>query len=463
MKKVVIVILLIAVLAACLVLPACKKQTEGVVFYHTMGKSLREVLQKYIRIFNEQHPDIVITESAIGGYNDVRDQVINELQAGKQPAIAYAYADHVATYLMTKKVVDLNTYINDPEVGLTQAQKDDFIQGYYAEGSAFGDPDKMYTLPFSKSTEVMYYNIDKFNELHLAVPDHWFAVDDNDTTSLEYVIKALKAADPDCIPLGYDSEANWFITMCEQLGTPYTAAADRVEDRFLFNNDANVAFLNKFREWYQAGLLTTQEDYGSYTSGLFTNIKKKDKDTGKIIRSYISIGSSAGATHQCPEALDDGSYPFQVGIAEIPQADPNNKKVISQGPSLVMLQQSDSKLNDQAWTFIKFLLTNSEFQAEFSMASGYVPVLKSAFSLPGYEAFLEDAGTDKNGIAALSAKICMEQEEHYFTSPAFVGSSDARDQVGEMLLKYMSSKDGSETALRKILQDAVNRCISNNK
>ena len=467
MKKFFCVLMLVALLAVCVVLPACKSNSDNadgrikVSFYHTMGTNLRPVLQKYIAKFNEEHPEIFIAEEAIGGYNDVRDQVINELQAGKQPAIAYAYADHVATYLRSRKVVDLNTYINDPEVGLTQAQKDDFIQGYYAEGSAFGDPTKMYTLPFSKSTEVMYYNIDKFNELHLAVPDHWFAADDNDTTSLEYVIKALKASDPNCLPLGYDSEANWFITMCEQLGTPYTAAADRVEDRFLFNNDGNIAFLNKFREWYQAGLLTTQEDFGSFTSGLFVN--QKPNDQGVIVKSYISIGSSAGATHQCPAALADGSYPFQVGIAEIPQAVATNKKVISQGPSLVMLKQKNTAVNDAAWLFIKYLLTNSNFQAEFSMASGYVPVLKSAFSLPGYEAFLEDAGTDMNGIAALSAKICMEQEEHYFTSPAFIGSSDARDQVGEMLLKYMSSKDGSETALRKIVQDAVNRCISNNK
>ena len=49
--------------------------------------------------------------------------------------------------------------------------------------------------------------------------------------------------------------------------------------------------------------------------------------------SYMSIGSSAGATHQRPTAVD-GAYPFEVGIATIPQVNASKPQVISQGPSL---------------------------------------------------------------------------------------------------------------------------------
>ena len=433
-----------------------------VVFYHTMGANLRSVLQKYIVEFNKIYPNITINEQSIGGYDDVRDQVITELQAGKQPALAYCYPDHVATYLRSKKVIDLNEYINDSEVGLTEAQKNDFIAGYYAEGKQFGDESKMYTLPFSKSTEVMYYNKTFFDNNGLKVPDHWFANGANDDTSLEYVIKKIKEIEPTSIPLGYDSEANWFITMTEQLKTPYTQAVDKVEDRFLFNNDANMEFCSKFRSWCMDGLMTTQSIYGAYTSGLFTNTSQND--SGIVIHSYISIGSSAGATYQCPAKSDDGTYPFEVGIAEIPQADDSNHKVISQGPSICMLKQKDSKVNNAAWAFVKFLLTSPEFQAEFSMTSGYVPVLKSTFEMDAYKEFLAGANTNKEGIAALSAKICMEQESAYFTSPAFVGSSDARDQVGKLLVAYVSASAGtSDAELRKLFKDAYDRCVTLNK
>ena len=463
---------LAVVLALVLMLTGCDNAQENgskipegnveVVFYHTMGQNLRGVLQKYIVEFNKIYPNITINEQSIGGYDDVRDQVMNELIVGKQPAIAYCYPDHVASYLRSKKVIDLNTYIDDPEVGLTEAQKNDFIAGYYAEGSSFSDPTKMYTLPFSKSTEVLYYNKTFFDNNGLKVPDHWFATGDNDETSVEYVIKKIKEIEPTSIPLGYDSEANWFITMTEQLKTPYTKASDKVEDCFLFNDAANIEFCTKFREWAQQGLLTTQKIYGAYTSGLFTNTKENDE--GIVIHSYISIGSSAGATYQCPAKLDNGSYPFEVGIASIPQADASNKKVISQGPSICMLSQKDKSVNDAAWLFVKFLLTSPEFQAEFSMTSGYVPVLKSTFEMDAYKEFLSGASTNKEGIAALSAKVCMEQESYYFTSPAFVGSSEARDQVGGLLVSCLTAAEGTTQAdIQKLFKDAVDRCITLNK
>lgn len=477
MKKLIALVLTV-VLAAALVLSGCSLNGNGsssggskvvdpdaeieVVFYHTMGANLRSVLQKYIVEFNKIYPKITINEQSIGGYDDVRDQVITELQAGKQPAIAYCYPDHVATYLRSRKVIDLNEYINDSEVGLTEAQVKDFIAGYYEEGRQFGDTSKMYTLPFSKSTEVMYYNKTFFENNGLKVPDHWFASGANDDTSLEYVIKKIKEIEPTSIPLGYDSEANWFITMTEQLKTPYTQAVDKVEDRFLFNNQQNMDFCNKFRAWCVSGLMTTQSIYGGYTSGLFTNTSAND--SGIVIHSYISIGSSAGATYQCPAKSDDGSYPFEVGIAQIPQADKSNQKVISQGPSVCMLKQKDQKVNDAAWAFIKFLLTSPEFQAEFSMTSGYVPVLRSTFEMDAYKEFMNGANTNKEGIAALSAKICMEQEQSYFTSPAFVGSSDARDQVGKLLVAYVSAaENASEAELKKLFTDAYDRCVTLNK
>lgn len=80
--------------------------------------------------------------------------------------------------------------------------------------------------------------------------------------------------------------------------------------------------------------MTTQTIYGSYTSGLFVS------DSG--IKSYMSIGSSAGATHQRPTKGADGTYPFEVGITTIPQVDASNAKVISQGPSLCIFKKSNA-------------------------------------------------------------------------------------------------------------------------
>lgn len=423
-----------------------------ITFYHTMGSNLTDVLDPYIAEFNKLYPNIHVVHSKIGGYDDVRDQISTEITTGAQPNIAYCYPDHVALYNLAGSVITLDNLINSTievtradgskeTLGLTKDQIADFIEGYYNEGRQFGDG-LMYTMPLSKSTEVLYYNATFFAKHNLTPPTTW--------NEMEELCKKIKEIDPKSIPLGYDSEANWFITMCEQYGSPYTSASG---DHFLFDNETNREFVKKFREWYQKGYLTTQKIYGAYTSGLFTSTNE--------VKSYMSIGSSAGATHQRPTANADGSYPFDVGIATIPQVSETNKKVISQGPSLCIFKKANQNPQEvvASWLFVKYLTTTVEFQAEFSMASGYVPVIKSVSENETYKAFIDGANGGTN-IAALSAKVCLEQEEAYYTSPAFNGSSTARDQVGALLAKCLSADDGGnvDAMIKKAFREAIEEC-----
>lgn len=421
-------------------------------FYNTMGTKYTDMMTHYIEEFNKLYPNIHVECTSVGSYDDVRDQISTEITVGNQPNLAYCYPDHVALYNLAGAVATLDSLIDSQiEVkradgtteilGLTEEQKNDFIAGYYNEGRQFGD-DLMYSMPFSKSTEVLYYNKTFFEENGLTVPATW--------DEMKKVCAKIKAIDPNSIPLGYDSESNWFITMCEQYGSPYTSATG---DHFLFNNETNRNFVKMFREWYQAGYLTTQKLYGAYTSGLFTV-----QEEGKT-RSYMSIGSSAGATYQRPAKGEDGKYPFEVGIATIPQVSADNKRVISQGPSVCIFKKSNPQEVVASWLFLKFLTTSVDFQAEFSMASGYVPVLKSVATNEAYAAFMAQAdGGDF--ISALSAKVCLEQEDAYYTSPAFNGSSTARDQVGSLLTTCLTKDDGGDVdkMIQQAFEDAVSEC-----
>ena len=422
-----------------------------ITFYHTMGQNLRDVLDAYIVEFNELYPNITIVHEQVGGYDDVREQISTQITVGNQPNIAYCYPDHVALYNLAKAVTTLDELIASEEVvthadgtteilGLTDEQIADFIEGYYNEGKEFGDG-LMYTLPLSKSTEVLYYNKTFFEEHNLTVPTTW--------DELKELCGQIKAIDPNCIPLGYDSEANWFITMCEQQGSPYTSASG---DHYLFNDPQNHAFVKEFNQWYQNGYLTTQTLYGGYTSGLFVATEGT--------KSYMSIGSSAGATHQRPDMVDN-AYPFDVGITTIPQVDASNPKVISQGPSLCIFQKENPQEVIASWLFVKFLTTNVAFQAEFGMASGYVPVIKSVGENPIYADYLASADGG-NYISALAAKVCLEQENAYYTSPAFNGSSTARDQVGALMNKCLTLVgDNIDAQIEQAFEDAVDECEYN--
>ena len=421
-----------------------------ITFYHTMGSNLSDVLNLYIEEFNKLYPNIHIQHEQVGSYDDVRDQIGTELSTHSEPNIAYCYPDHVAMYNLTGAVATLDNLIDSKLsvtradgsteiLGLTEEQKSDFIEAYYNEGRQFGDG-LMYTMPFSKSTEVLYYNKTFFDANNLTLPKTW--------DELKDLCAKIKQIDPDSIPLGYDSEGNWFITMCEQYGSPYTSAKG---DNYLFNNEKNREFVKEFRDWYQNGYITTQTLLGSYTSSLFTSTNGT--------RSYMSIGSSAGATHQRPVADTEGNYPFEVGIATIPQVNADKPKVISQGPSVCIFKKDNPQEVLASWLFIKYLTTNVSFQAEFSMASGYVPVLKSVAENPEYAKFIANADGGKY-ISALSAKVCLEQESAYYTSPAFNGSSKARSQVGTLLTKCLTiDKDADVDAeIKKAFEDAIAEC-----
>lgn len=426
-----------------------------VTFYHTMGANLRNVIDKYIPVFNAMYPNITIDHQQMGDFNGVRDQISTELTAKNSPSMAYCYPDHVALYNKAKAVLTLDSYIASTAtvtkadgsteiMGFTEEQLADFVPGYYEEGRAYGD-NKMYTLPFSKSTEVLYYNKTYFEANNYSVPTTW--------EEMETLCATIKAKEPNNIPLGYDSEANWFITMTEQLGTPYTSATG---EHFLFNTAKNREFVEEFASWYDKGYVMTEELYGGYTSDLFTNM-----DATKS-RSYMCIGSSAGASYQCPDLVTDqttgvSSYPFEVGVALIPQVNADDPKVISQGPSLVLFNKPAQE-QAAAWLFAKFLTTTVELQAEFSMTSGYAPVINSVQDNSVYADFINSADGNAN-LQASCVKQCLAQKNAFYVSPAFNGSSAARDAVGVLLQNCFVKKDIGSTSVSAYIEKQFEEAI----
>ena len=413
------------------------KEVE-IVFYHQMGAALQEILNTAIADFNKIYPNIKVTHKSYGDYNGVRDQIKTEISVGDQPNLAYCYPDHVALYNVAGAVQTLDVLINDPTYGFTAEQIADFIPAYYNEGKAFGD-DKMYTLPISKSTEVLYYNKTFFEKNGLTVPTTW--------DEMEAVCRRIKEIDPTCIPLGYDSEANWFITMCEQYGSPYTSVSG---ENFLFDNDTNRAFVKKFQGWFADKLVTTEELSGGYTSNLFTG--KTEGGT----RCYMCIGSTGGATYQQPSQTN-GVFEFEVGITSIPQVDASKPKVISQGPSICIFKNDDPQEVLATWLFAKFLTTDVTFQASVSMNNGYAPVIQSVKENPIYANFLASYST--SNIQAYAVKVALDQANAYYVSPAFNGSSVARDQVGLLMQKCLAANASDLDAfIKKAFEDAVAEC-----
>lgn len=490
MKKSLAIILVIALCASVAIALCACNLNDGKIrieFYSTMGKSLENVANQYIAQFEKVYPNIKVKHTVLtGDYKVLVDRLQKELNNNRGPALAYCYPDHVAAYGFNK-VVALDDYINSTEVipagsvygntkevtvGYSAKELNEdqggFFESFFNEGKlVFGDSSKTYTLPFAKSSEVMYYNKTFFDTNNLKLPTHWWCTDEcpaDCDTSMDKLCAKIRTIDPNSRPFGYDADDNFFITLAEQAQTLpenqgqklYTQATG---NKYLFNNEVMRDLMKKLNDWYQKKYFITKRTNGtSYTSDNFKNAD------GKLNQSYMCIGSTGGATYQVPS-----SDKFEVGIAEIPQLNPANPKVILQGPDICILRNRNNRTDEQlmaSWLFVKYMTTSIPFQANFSMTSGYVPIFKGVTEDPTYvDSYLNTPANLKTDekIAALAVKQCLAQKDHYYYSPAFDGSSKAREQVGILLAACLKDNDGDggktiDTLIQERFNQAIKTC-----
>jgi ABC-type glycerol-3-phosphate transport system substrate-binding protein len=422
----------------------------------TAGDTLKAVLEQAEKVFEEANPgwDVQITNGY--GYDTLNTKVTSDLTAGNQPTLAFCYGDHVAGYLKTKKVIDFNKFIENDDDWKTNYLPH-MIQSYYDEGTVFGDSSKRYTMPLAKSTDGVYINETVVGPILTEL-----GIDVNSKTSWTWdnlwkVCAKLKEIYPNSTPLGYDSESNWVITYLEEMGAKnntkyYTDGTKKSSDKLLFNNQTTKDFFRDVYNQYQNGYVTTKNVYGSYTSGLFSIYDKTLDTTTEYKNSYagsfISIGSTGGASYQLPT---NGDAQFTTIVAPEPSLSDGTRKQISQGPSLVMFDQGSEEVQQAAWKFVKVLLSDSVQQAYAVASAGYSPVRSDSL-----QNVIESLDTDtaKGKINSDCLKLLRDVSDDLYTSDCFNGSATVRTQVGNALVTLL--KNTSSLSLDKKITAALN-------
>ncbi len=415
-------------------------------FWHTMGKANQDILEGMIKAFEAENPDITIKQSAAaGGYDDLEQLILKNVATSGLPTMAFCYPDHVAEYLNSGSsgiVTDLTSFINDPELGFTVEDGshvdedgntvygvDDFVPTFWEEGCNY-TKEGVYSVPFAKSTEALFYNVDMFEEYGWEVPQTW--------DQMWALCKEIKEMDfPEVqAPLGYDSDSNLFISLSEQMDLPYTSATG---NHYLFDNAQSKAMVSDLKAKYDQGLFITKGSSGNntYTSTKFTN--------GEVL---MTIGSTGGTTY-------NQTQNFTVGVAEPPAYDLSKKAVISQGPSICFFNAASSKAASPAqlkaaWKFYKFI-SNAENSTLYSVSTGYQPVRTSSYETEIYKNFASGTTSLLNRVANVSSTML----DSYFNSPVFIGSAKARDEVGSLISAVLlGTKD-----VDKAFEDALANCV----
>lgn len=473
-----------------------KEKTE-ITIWTTIGKNNQPVWESIIEGFQKLEPNVTINnvyESS--SYNVMAEKASNGFATGEYPDLIQCYPDAVSDFMSYGKAVNLDKYKNDRKmvkgssliadpstyegeyeadkeycIGWTEEDEADIVPAYLAEGRDYV-MEGTYSVPFSKSTEAMFYN-KAIEGVSIEGINGGKPIDANYINNLsweelfgnfcpkflawnkEQGDKAILKDDQDYHGvIAYDSDDNLFITLGEQYGLDYTVADKETgKGKALFNNDAYKEKMMEWHDYANAGYVISKGSANNnYTNTYFT-----------ANNLLFSIGSTGGVKYQF-----SSSNPMDVGVARVPQAqaaiDGTNPKAklaqINQGPSLAMLDHGSENRELASWLFYKYV-SNYENSLKWAIDSGYAPIRLSAAESDDYKEYANELLVDLKTLDRVMARtnaFVPTVANILYTSPSFTGSAQCRTSAGAIATKALTKGELTREELDAFFNEQLTVC-----
>ena len=473
-----------------------------ITFWHIYGQSKSALLDQLIAEFEAMYPNVTITSTSQSDYTTLLDKINLGISVDQVPTMALGYPDHFAGYITADAVLKLDDYINsEVEYEITDSTStifgdtvsvgldlDDFVPSYLAENNQY-EGGFYYSVPFSKSTEVMAVNVDVLKAHKTEIAAAGITISDNGYLSHETPltfdqIEALaeivvdtngtNATTMKCEYLmNFDSSGNMFINMSRQWNAPYT----NLDGDILIENDTTESMLNYLQDKFDDNTVVLpivwEQLYGSYnfvygdvcmsagsTAGVEYNIPDLDDDP-----TDLKLGMFDVDYIQIPQFVSTEGAQFTVDIEGVEETFTGSLSAVQQGPNIGIMADASASERLYSWLFIKYLI-DTDSTARWSMDTGYLPArlssleseteieLTPTFSIT-FSNFLEIAqdfweadGDVDWGItderwdylhSSMAVNIAAAQNDYYNYDPAFpaasgsAGSATARIEAGYCL------------------------------
>lgn len=406
------------------------------------NKTQAEIYDRAIEDFRKLYPNIRVNIRRYTNYGDIYNDVITNIATGTTPNVCITYPDHIATYLTGNNVVvPLDELFDNEAYGLggsglkyDSVAREEIIPKFLEEGVIAGTH---YAIPFMRSTEACYVNKTYVEALGYTLPE---------TLTWDFVWEVSEAAmakDGEenfringqnvMIPFLYKSTDNMMIQMLKQKGAGYSTEGGEI----LLFNDTVKDFLYTVAEHGESRAFSTFKISGYPANFL---------NAGQCI---FAVDSTAGATWMGTDAplldiAEENLVRFETEVMMVPQFDPENPRMISQGPSICIFYKEDPQEVLASWIFAQYLLS-SEVQIAYAETEGYIPVTSRAHSDASYLKYLAGSGEDNAlhyEVKIKASKLLLDNIDHTFVTPVFNGSASLRDAAGQLI-------DGTVTAVRR--------------
>ena len=398
------------------------------------------IYNQAIENFEKLYPNIHVNIRLYTDYNKIYNDVITNIATDTTPNVCITYPDHIATYISgNNTVVPLDSLFTDARYGLGGSEirfdsptVDEIVPEFLNE-CMIGDTH--YCVPYMRSTEALYINKTFVEALGYEVPD---------IVTWDYIWEVSNAAtarNPDgtyavngqdvMIPFIYKSSDNMMITMLRQLDAGYSDSAGNIE---IFNPDT-TSVLYKIAE---------EVSYGAFSTFTVSGYPGNFLNAGQCI---FAVDSTAGSTWMGSDAPlsdihENEVVEFETAVRPVPQFDPGDPRMISQGPSVCVFNKEDPQEVLASWIFAQYLLSN-DVQIPYSETEGYVPVTLRAQQSSDYQSYLNDP--DQYDVKIAVTRMLLDNIDHTFVTPVFNGSTSLRNAASSLIDNVVKSVRRRET------------------
>jgi multiple sugar transport system substrate-binding protein len=333
-------------------------EPKAIVLWDRQTTETADLLRQLTTEFNAERPGLQVTAQYSGGYTEIFQKVMASIQAGKLPAMAVAYQSMTSEYIEAGAVVALDTFVDDPDVGLTPEDRDDFFPSVLETNRFAEYGGKMYSFPFCKSVLMMYFNKRLLAEAGIENPPAtWDAFLQQCRQIKAKTGKHAYAVNVDASTID---------------GMIFSMGGDVVSGReSLFDSPEAIRVFELIETLARENL--------AYQITPRTEDDKIAFAANKVAFFFRSSSHRTSTAEVMQGNLDDW------GMAMIPQADPANPRTVLYGPNICVFKTVPEQ-ERAAWEFVKFF-TSPESTVRWALESGYVPTRKSAADDPKIQAF----------------------------------------------------------------------------
>mgnify|MGYP001377247079 CR=1 FL=1 len=420
MKRIVglfaIAILMIGALAACSNSGSENSKTSNgdtieLTWYYpvNVGGAVTEVIDKYAEDFNKEGIEVngkkvTVTPVYSGNYDETMTKVQTAIKNGKAPDLSVQLS--VDLFQIKNHILPLDDFIEkDPEA---KEMVNDFFPGFMENAQTEG---KTYSIPFQRSTVILYYNKDKFKEAGLdpnSPPTTWDEV-------IEYG-KKLTKNDQWAIELPATISGYWIYQALYLQNSQTNMMSDDGKEVYLNTDEAKEALQ------YWVDLINEHKIMPEGVLDWYT--VPTDFIEGKTAMMLSTTGNLTNVKNNAD---------FDFGVAFLP----GNERVATPtgGGNFYIFKDTSEERQQAAFEFIKWISEPTR-AAEWSINTGYIATRQSSYETDLLKEYVESFP---------QAKVAMEQLQYAEKEISVYEQGKIQKIIHDALQAAINGADVSET------------------